>query len=199
MVGDWQHARYQTIIHGDPKAPNFFFHQQQPQSDRVMRPSDQAKVDTRPRNNVGVIDMQWSGLGLGAVDVAYCIAASADKSIFAADAGAAGSNALAVVQRYVCEYHSSLLAAFVKHGAAADAAAAAALLPIHVFQEQFEWAWIDLARIVIGDHWSRLTRDAMAAREGQMSYNAYNKSLEVGWVVVELVDEYLRRREAAAS
>ena len=29
-----------------------------------------------------MIDLQWCGRGIGAVDVAYCIAASADASAF---------------------------------------------------------------------------------------------------------------------
>ena len=45
----------QTIIHGDPKAPNFFF----------------KKVGER--TNVGMIDFQWTGAGLCATDVAYAI------------------------------------------------------------------------------------------------------------------------------
>jgi len=45
----------QTIIHGDPKSPNFFF----------------KKVGEK--TNVGMIDFQWTGAGLCATDVAYAI------------------------------------------------------------------------------------------------------------------------------
>jgi len=45
----------QTIIHGDPKSPNFFF----------------KKVGDK--TNVGMIDFQWTGAGLCATDVAYAI------------------------------------------------------------------------------------------------------------------------------
>ena len=185
-VADWPNSRHQTLIHGDPKAPNFFF--QEVSSSKQSQPQ---------QLNVGIIDMQWCGLGLGAVDVAYCIAASADASVFVADAGR--RDTVAIVGRYVREYYECLLAAFVKYGNATDSTAAAALLPMEVFQVQFEWAWIDLARVVVGDHWGSLTKAVVASREGKMSFNAYNKCTEVGRAVMELADAYLRRREAVPA
>jgi hypothetical protein len=64
---------------------------------------------------------------------------------------------------------------------------------------QFEWAWIDLARIVLGEHWQSITRDILEARTGKMVFNAYNKSLPVGRMLLEVADTYLRNRAAAAS
>jgi hypothetical protein len=138
--------------------------------------------------------MQWCGRGLGAVDVAYCIAASADESLFAG-----GRDARAAVQGLAAGYHRALLLGLVAHGAAADPAAAAALLPAADFQVQLEWAWIDLARVAVGDHMGSITKAALEARRGQMAFNAYNKSLPVARALLEVADRYLRARESAAA
>ena len=146
---------------------------------------------------LGVIDFQWCGLGLGAVDVAYCIGASADPSVFSdGNDSDSGSNVQTIVQGYLDDYHQSLLEAFLQHGVASDAATATTLLPREVFQTQFEWAWIDLVRVVIGDHWSTITKAILAEREGKMAFNAYNKSLPVAMALTELAHVYLQRREA---
>eukprot|EP00961_Rhodomonas_salina_P063614 855073-Rhodomonas_salina.1 len=188
-AGAWANAPFETIIHGDPKAPNLFFKRGPP-----VAVVDEKAAGVAGEREVGVVDMQWCGRGLGAVDVAYCIAASADPSLFPA-----GADAAAVVQSLVDEYHGRLLASLVKSGVAADAGAAAVAFPAHTFQVQFEWAWIDLARVCVGDHWASLTREVLGARRGKMAFNACNKSEQVQRMVAELTHRYLTRREQAAS
>ena len=61
--------------------------------------------------------------------------------------------------------------------------------------EQFEWAWIDLARVCVGDHWSTITKDILSSRRGKMAFNAYNKSEKVARFVACLTNVYLDRRE----
>ena len=107
-VAAWANSKYQTIIHGDPKAPNLFF---------------------KGEGEVGMIDLQWCGRGIGAVDVAYCIAASADASAFEGGAHSA-------TQALLDEYHQHLLGAFERYGVAENAADAAKVLPRETFQEQ---------------------------------------------------------------
>ena len=60
----------QTVIHGDAKAANFFFRHRT------------GVADERPGavSGVGFIDFQWTGLGICATDVAYCLVASACPS-----------------------------------------------------------------------------------------------------------------------
>ena len=136
-AGAWANAGFQTIIHGDPKAPNLFF-----KRGRSVAVVDEKAAGVAPEPEVGLIDMQWCGRGIGAVDVVYCIAASAGPTLIPA-----GGDPAVVVQSLVDEYHKTLLSSFVKYGVATDLASAAAVLPADVFQEQFEWAWIDLARV----------------------------------------------------
>lgn len=68
----------QTLLHGDPKASNFFF---------KPAPVDAGVSDLKDGSDpasatagVGLIDFQWSGRGLCATDVAYCVLASADPA-----------------------------------------------------------------------------------------------------------------------
>ena len=81
------HGKRQTVIHGDAKIANFFFRDSSSSGDNGGRPE------------VGLIDFQWSGPGLAAVDVAYCIWASASLEVLAEAGGEA---------RLVAAYHSSL-------------------------------------------------------------------------------------------
>ena len=109
-AGGWANAKYQTIIHGDPKAANVFFKSTAAGSappvdaggggDSVGGGSDPAA-----EMEVGLIDLQWCGRGLGAVDIAYCIAASAGGAVFGS-----GGDAAAVTQRLLDDYHAHLLA-----------------------------------------------------------------------------------------
>ena len=90
------HGKRQTVIHGDAKIANFFF-----------RDSFSGGGGDCGRPEVGLIDFQWSGPGLAAVDVAYCIWASASLEVLAEDGGEA---------RLVAAYHSSLAEALEAAG-----------------------------------------------------------------------------------
>ena len=153
-----QSETYSTVIHGDPKAPNFFFKD----------------------GKLGMIDFQWTGVGLGAVDVAYCIAASAHDSLFENMA------------EYLAYYHEQLMVYFVEDGLASSLEHAESFFPMPVFQAQFRSAFLDLVRVVIGDHWKTITKETFAARDGMLAFNAYNKSLKVASWIVKLADSYLK-------
>jgi hypothetical protein len=188
-AGAWANAGFQTIIHGDPKAPNLFF--KRGQSVAVV---DEKAAGVASELEVGLVDMQWCGRGLGAVDLVYFIAASAGPTLIAQ-----GADVAAVVQNLVDEYHTTLLASFVKFGVTTDVASASVALPAEIFQVQFEWAWIDLARVCVGDHWGAVTKEILLTRRSKMAFNAYNKSEPVQRMVAELTDVYLKRREQAAD
>ena len=189
--GAWVNEDYQTIIHGDPKAPNLFFKRGTP-----VPVVDEKAVGAGAEPQVGLIDMQWCGKGIGAVDVAYCIAASVDPNLIPLSESAASANeTVKMVQSLADEYYSTLVEAFVLYGVASDAQSASAALPAGVFKEQFEWAWLDLARVCVGDHWSTITKEILSSRRGKMAFNAYNKSEAVATFVAVLTDEYLKRCE----
>ncbi len=170
---DWAESPYRTLMHGDPKAPNLFF-----------RPADDA---------IAIIDFQWTGVGLGAPDIAYCIAASASP-----EAVPLGLSHEAVIQEYLNMYHTTFQEALVHFHAdvAADARAAAAVLPRHVLQRQFEVAIVDLARVAIAEYWATITPEVFAARSGNISFN---KSRHVAQWLVETTHAYLQRMEHGTS
>ena len=94
----------QTIIHGDPKAANFFF-KAQPTILPAKRPLSAPNAGAAdgswaatdggeeeellgPAPSVGIIDFQWTGKGIAATDVAYLVIAAASPAALFADAGA---------------------------------------------------------------------------------------------------------------
>lgn len=188
---DWANWKYATLLHGDPKAPNFFYNDYADDTDW----SDPRTTSAAGLPAVGMIDFQWAGLGLGAVDVAYCLAAAADPSTLPLPlpAGRGGTGT------YVKFYYECLVEGFVRFGVAADPQSARSVLPEGVFQRQFQWAFIDHARVVIADHWKTITPDALAAREGKMLFNACNKSLHVATWMVALADRCLDDVAAAEA
>ena len=60
---------------------------------------------------------------------------------------------------------------------------------------QFEWAWIDLARVIVGGWWESITREGMEARGGKMAFNACNKCPAVARAVMELTQAYADSRQ----
>ena len=168
--------RYQTIIHGEPRASNFFF-----------------KADDSGTFDVGLIGMRWCGPGLGAVDVAYCMAVSADESVFGKCSG--DHNVEAAVMEYLDYYYSCLLEGFVAAGIADDLRGAYQTLPREIFQDQFEWAWIDLTRAAIGARWDKVKRRFFEERAGKISHDVQKKSLITMYLLVELAHTFLLRRE----
>jgi len=161
---------YQTIIHGDPKAPNFFFR-------------NRNSVDDLP--DVGMIDFQWTGQGLCATDVAYCLAASGSSEILPIKDD--------FVPTYLHFYYDHLTKSLVKYKVATSIDTAASIVPFLTFQKQYENAFLDLARIVVADHWKSIRPENFRERKGKMSYNAYNKSLPVAlWFIARTID-YLER------
>ena len=155
---------YKTVIHGDTKAANFFF---------------------RGESEVGVIDFQWTGLGLGTTDVAYCLAASLHPDILTVG----GEEDLG----YLKHYHACLTEAFVKYGVAADQSAAEALYPYPLLQRHYERSVLDLARTIIGDHWFSVSPDILDKRHMAMGFNAYNKSTKVTVWLAARIKQYLDR------
>lgn len=170
----------QAIIHGDPKAPNCFFRAQ-------------SAVDDLPQ--VGLIDFQWTGKGLCATDVAYCILASMSPEDCAAPDAAPEVEWLRL-------YHASLKCAMVDLGVAPDESAAAELLPFAQFEQEYQWAFLDLCRAAIaspGGMWQAgkllstlRQREAMHER-GYLVFNAYNKSVAVAKWMMERMRVYLEQ------
>lgn len=125
---------------------------------------------------VGLIDFQWTGWGVASVDLAYCIAASASAAVLSPDG--AGEAALL---RF---YHNCLLDSLQRLGVYATKTESAEAAPYAALLQQYDMAFLDLARVVVAEHWATLTMEQIRQREGKMSFNAYNKSAaHVTWLV----------------
>ena len=110
------------------------------------------------------------------MDVVYVIAASADRSIF--EGG--GAEAVTTTVQSLVDYYYDCLCKGGFEG-----------LTKEVFMQQIKYAWIDLTRVILGDHWSSLTCEIVESRKDKMSFNAYNKCAVVGRAVMEVANVYL--------
>ena len=130
---------------------------------------------------VGLIDFQWCGFGLGATDVAHVLCAAVDAAVLE---GAGAEAAL------LDGYHADLAEALVRAGAAASADdARRRLLPRETLQAQYEAAVLDMGRLVFGYQWSRASLGTPS-----LNRNSYNKSLRNAVWLARRVDELLRAR-----
>jgi len=178
------------LLHGDAKAANFFFRRARVAAGGVDGGSvgvgggggdggDGGVVgDDTARPDVGVIDWQWTGWGHPATDVAYCLATSAASACLSVDGASEAA--------WLRHYHAALVDALVGGGVAADAASAAALLPLPDLTAAYEAALLDVAVLVVSYHWHRIAASpaVLAARAGMTGSNAYNKSVwHARWLV----------------
>jgi hypothetical protein len=175
-----QHPQ-RTLIHGDLKAGNMFFRQRR------------GTTTTTNAVDVGFIDYQWSGWGLGAVDLAYmfCAAAGPETLDLTPDAEAEA----ALLQHY----HKALCEALAEFGAASSAEAAAVeLQPFELLQAQYEAALLDHAVTVFSYMWNGLqaTPGVLTARGAKVpTANAVNKNAESGAWLLGRVARLLAKRD----
>ena len=148
---------------------------------------------------VGLIDFQWMGFGLGAVDAAHVVAASVDPETlgFGDAAGDAFCDPDAV-PALLDHYHRELCVALAANGAAASAEEAASEWTREEVQEQYEAAVLDLCRVVFGYQWVRVkaSPESILANAESMNKNSYNKSIDNALWLVRECDALLKRREA---
>ena len=157
-------APFRTLIHGDPKAANLF-----------VRNDDGGACE------VGMIDFQWCGFGLGATDVAHHLCAAVDPEVLLTDGAEAA---------LLDHYHTELCAALGRNGAAPSAEeAASSLLPRAVLQGQYEAAVLDMGRLVFSYQWSR----ADFSKES-LNRNSYNKNARSAAWLTRRVEELLAAR-----
>eukprot|EP01064_Diplonema_japonicum_P015234 TRINITY_DN22989_c0_g1_i1.p1 TRINITY_DN22989_c0_g1~~TRINITY_DN22989_c0_g1_i1.p1 ORF type:complete len:802 (+),score=209.56 TRINITY_DN22989_c0_g1_i1:80-2407(+) len=161
-------TKYKTVIHGDTKAANFLF-----------------KETGEDIPAIGVIDFQWTGVGLPGTDVAYCIAASASPDVLFPLDGPSD-------RRLAEIYHGYLMEAFVKYNVAPAITDAEKLFPLITFMSQYQTALLDLGRTVVCDHWSTMTPEILRSREdSSTAFNAYNKNLKVAVWLASRLNIYL--------
>jgi 3'-phosphoadenosine 5'-phosphosulfate (PAPS) 3'-phosphatase len=178
-------ARWRTVIHGDAKSANIFLRE---------------NPDEKDGWEVGLIDFQWMGFGLGAVDAAHVLCASCDPEALGYDETGkivderAGSALLD-------HYYSELITALTTNGAAASVEEAAATWTREEVQNQYEAAVLDMCRVVFGYQWVRVkaSPETLAANFDSMNRNSYNKSLPNAMWLVRECDALLKKRAGAQT
>ena len=129
---------------------------------------------------MGLIDFQWTGRGLCATDVAYCIVASACPSVM--DAHGAEEDFL----RY---YHGELVRFLGDRGM--NSSNKPNLPSWDIFFAQYKLAFCDFGRNSIASMWNKsgivqLLRERES--EGSLLFNATNKNLSLMcWVLRRLL------------
>ena len=179
-------AKWRTVIHGDAKAANIFLRE---------------APDAPDGWEVGLIDFQWMGFGLGAVDAAHVLAASVDPETLGFVEGAEGFCDAAAAPALLDHYHRELCAALVANGAAASMDEAEATWTREEIQTQYESAILDLCRVVFGYQWVRVkaSPETLLKNKDSMGKNSYNKSLPNAMWLVHECDALLKRRASAVK
>ena len=188
-------AKWRTLIHGDAKAANVFL---------------RASPDMPEGVEVGLIDFQWMGFGLGVVDAAHVIAASVDpETLGFADGDAEGSFRLSregsggfdegAAPALFAHYYDEFIHASVANGAAGSEEEARRTWPFEEASAQYDAAILDFSRVVFGYQWVRVGASpaSLAAAADSYNKNSYNKSLPNAMWLVRECDAALRRRRAA--
>ena len=163
-----------TLIHGDLKAANMFFRKNT--ADGGVKAGKKTK-EGEGELECALIDFQWAGHGLGAVDLAYFIAASVAPELLQGDG-----------EKSIIEaYYVALQKALVEFGAAASKEAAETMITRSTLLMQYETALLDLFRIVVSYHWPRIKAcpEVLKKKAGGMGVNGYNKNVQQArWLIL---------------
>ena len=168
-------AALKTIIHGDPKSGNIF----------------ERRVDETSSWEIGLIDFQWTGIGLGGTDVGHFMCASVAPEGLSAD-GSAERALVDVYYRAFCEAAAEFGAISSVENAGKE------LLTREELQVQYENGVLDTMRCVFGYQWLRVKASPESLAKNAMSIgrNSYNKSLPNALWMIRSADLYLKSREA---
>jgi hypothetical protein len=199
------YRQYRTLIHGDPKAANLFVRPKVRSTRRAAAATSTPGTAGAPTaaGNPGalpeatafeaaLIDFQWSGFGLAATDVAHHICAGVSGEALVGD----GGDVTAVEEVLLNHYYSALCSSLHAYGAAASVVEARErVFPRHVFQEQYERAVLDTARLVFAYQWTRLgiCPDVLQRNASSLNRAAYNKSAASAQWLVRRVDALLSK------
>lgn len=180
-------AKWKTVIHGDPKAGNMFFRE------KALSP-----LDGNCSWEVGLIDFQWMGFGVGASDVAHILCAACDPESLGYSADGKTFENPQAASTLLDHYHTELCAALVANGAAASVEKAAAQWTRAELEIQYQSCLLDMCRVIFGYQWVRVkaSPETLKRNEKSMGRNSYNKSLPNAMWLVRECDRLLKARKA---
>ena len=71
--------------------------------------------------------------------------------------------------------------------------------PLTSFEGEYELALLDLARVVVGEHWAKATPEGLEARRGQLTFAAYNKCPRLACCLMRRVADAVDRYEGGGD
>ncbi|CAI5717964.1 unnamed protein product [Peronospora effusa] len=147
-------ASLSTVVHGDFKSANLFF-------------------KSRSREVVA-FDWQWSGVGLGAMDVANFLNTSVSISLLAND-----ENELELLHFYYDRLSERLQVLDVTSDLQKS-------YPFEAFQRHYDFAFLEYGRLLISNFWKDMTPQSCSAK-------AYNVNCGLGYRSVPHVVRMVRK------
>ncbi len=162
----------QTVIHGDFKTGNLFFSEK---PDAALRLKKQKLDPTDPK--AIIIDWQWSGIGLAAMDVGYLFITSVDL------------DTLEKETLLVDEYYHTMAQALKKHhqlDIVKDLNYTRAMFQVHVELSQLEYA-----RIAISCKWKGATLESYAIKKNELNNGLVYRSIPHAIRLIQKMDQWL--------
>ncbi|KAE9174692.1 hypothetical protein PF004_g26595 [Phytophthora fragariae] len=153
-----------TLVHGDFKSANLFF-----------------EATSR---KVVAFDWQWSGVGIGAMDVANLFNTSVSISLLASD-----EHELELLHFYYDSLNQRLQAL----GVTSDLQKS---YPFHAFERHYTLASLEYARLLISNFWKHMTPESCAAKAGNANCGLGYRSIPHVVRMVRKLHEGLQRVKA---
>jgi len=170
VSGPWHQARWSTVVHGDFKTANMFF-------SHTASPGEQ---------RISVCDFQWTGHGLGVLDVLYVLFTSTDPGLVAAKEG-----------DFLDFYHDRLQAHLVREVAAGHVEqAAAASYTRKIFIQHYQVAYLDYVRFLIGRMWGAVSPESCKGLATALNHGTHKRFAGHLVHMVQKADHLLGQLEA---
>ena len=155
LVDRW--PRHRTLIHGDFKTANLLF--------------------APDVSSVSVVDWQWCGAGLGAMDFVYLLYTSCDLEVLENE------------EQYRRLYFDGVVGHLEALGKPCSD------FTWEVFNEQCEMAALDYARFLVGSMWVKNTPQSCVALANSMNQGMHKRSVAHFVRLVGQVDAFLAKKE----
>ena len=164
----------QTVIHGDFKTGNLFFNENPP--DAPWRPKKQKQEEPTDPKAI-IIDWQWSGIGLAAMDVGYLFVTSVDLDTLEKETS------------LMDDYYHTLAQALEAHhqlDIVKDLNYTRAMFQVHVELSQLEYA-----RIAISCKWKGATLESYASKKNELNNGLVYRSIPHAIRLIQKMDQWL--------
>lgn len=154
---------YPTFMHGDFKTANFFFQKNNSNSEEIVL----------------AIDWQWSGIGLGAMDVAYLFVTSI------------GMNVLEKHEDSLLQYYYTSLADKV----AERGGDLRSEYPFTVFMKHFRYSVLEYGKTALSYFWASCTPSTCRELANDRNRGLAYRSIEHALRLVDVMHSYLQHVE----